>query len=116
MKTTRYSQHALKRPDRPMIRDEWITYVLEHPARTQVQSDGRIRKQALTREVGMFLRVFARVLIRLRRLEKALQADERARLVSRVKPPLRQRASAASSLRQFMTGFSRSTMARRHQA
>lgn len=98
-----------------MIRDERIRYVLEHPERTQVQSDARIRKWALTREVGMFLRVFARVLIRLRRLKEALQADEGARLVSRVKAPLRQTANAASSLWSFMTGFSPSTMARRPQ-
>ena len=57
MKTTQYFQQMRERPDRASIRDEWITYVLEHPERTETQSDGRIRKWAKITETGKFLRV-----------------------------------------------------------
>jgi hypothetical protein len=40
-----------------MIRDEWISRVLEHPEKTEVQSDGRIRKWARIAEAGRFLRI-----------------------------------------------------------
>ncbi|TRU82267.1 MAG: hypothetical protein EWV76_04900 [Microcystis novacekii Mn_MB_F_20050700_S1] len=43
MKTTRYFDSVRSRPDRLLIRDEWIIYVMENPERTQIQSDGRIR-------------------------------------------------------------------------
>ena len=39
MKTTQYFQHVRKRPDRAMIRDEWISHVLEHAEKTEVQTD-----------------------------------------------------------------------------
>lgn len=57
MKTTQYLQHVRKRPDRATIRDEWISQVVEHAERTEVQSDGRIRKWARIAETGKFLRV-----------------------------------------------------------
>jgi hypothetical protein len=57
MKTTQYFEHVRERPDRAMIRDEWIRHVLEHPERSQTQSDGRIRKWARIAETGKFLRV-----------------------------------------------------------
>ena len=56
MKTTEYFQHVRKRPDRATIRDEWISHV-EHAEKTEVQSDGRIRKWARIAEKGKFLRV-----------------------------------------------------------
>jgi len=43
MKVTQYFLHTRNRPDRAMIQDAWIENVLSHPARTQVQADGRIR-------------------------------------------------------------------------
>lgn len=43
MKTPRYFDSVRSRPDRLLIRDEWIIYVMENPERTQIQSDGRIR-------------------------------------------------------------------------
>jgi len=43
LKTTRYFDSVRSRPDRLLIRDEWIIYVMENPERTQIQSDGRIR-------------------------------------------------------------------------
>ena len=43
MKFTSYFLHTRIRPDRAIIRDEWIRNVLEKPEKSQVQSDGRIR-------------------------------------------------------------------------
>ena len=57
MKTTQYFEYVRKRPDRATIRDEWLSHVLEHPEKTQVQSDGRIRKWARIVETGKVLRV-----------------------------------------------------------
>ncbi len=57
MKTTKYFEHMRQRPDRAMIRDEWIDLVVEFPEKTEVQSDGRIRKWAWISEAGKFLRV-----------------------------------------------------------
>jgi len=57
VKATQYFQHVRKRPDRATIRDEWIRYVLDHAAKTETQSDGRIRKWARIAETGKFLRV-----------------------------------------------------------
>lgn len=57
MKTTQYFQQMRERPDRASIRDEWITYVLDNPEKTETQSDGRIRKWAKITETGKFLRV-----------------------------------------------------------
>ncbi len=57
MKTTPYVEHVRKLPDRATIRDEWISHVVERAERTEVQSDGRIRKWAHIAETGRFLRV-----------------------------------------------------------
>ena len=57
MKTTQYFQHVRQRPDRASICEEWIRYVLDHPEKTENQSDGRIRKWAKIAETGRFLRV-----------------------------------------------------------
>ena len=57
MKTTQYFKHVRMRPDRAMIRDEWIRQVIEHADKTEVQSDGRIRKWRRITEAGKFLRV-----------------------------------------------------------
>ncbi len=57
MKTTQYFQHVRQRPDRATIRDEWITFVLTHAQRTEIQSDGRLRKWAKIAETGKVLRV-----------------------------------------------------------
>jgi predicted ATPase len=47
MKTTQYFRYSRQRPDRAIIKDEWIEQVMQNPIRTEVQSDGRIRKWAL---------------------------------------------------------------------
>jgi hypothetical protein len=46
-----------QRPDRAEIRDEWISRVIDHPAHTELQSDGRVRKWGWISEAGRFLRV-----------------------------------------------------------
>jgi hypothetical protein len=56
VKTTQYFEHVRRRPDRATIRDEWISHVVDHAEKTEVQSDGRIRKWARIAETGKFLR------------------------------------------------------------
>jgi len=57
MKTTQYFEHVRKRPDRSIIKEEWIHRVIQHPIKTEVQSDARVRKWAWIHEEGKFLRV-----------------------------------------------------------
>ncbi|WP_446012058.1 hypothetical protein [Candidatus Electrothrix sp.] len=57
MKTTLYFNHTRQRPDRAGIRMEWIQRVIDHPERTAIQSDGRIRKWAKIAEENKYLRV-----------------------------------------------------------
>jgi len=44
MKTTAYFREMRKRPDRAVIRDEWILRVVTDPVAEEVQDDGRIRR------------------------------------------------------------------------
>lgn len=58
MKTTRYFQVIRQRPDRAVIRDEWIQRVVDEPVREAIQKDGRIRRWAPVPEMdGQYLRV-----------------------------------------------------------
>ena len=57
MKYTQYFIHTRKRADRACIKDEWIRYVIENPIRTEIQSDGRIKKWAKINAEGKYLRV-----------------------------------------------------------
>ena len=58
MKLTRYFEAIRFRPDRAMIRVDWIRQVVEHPVREVIQVDGRIRRWAPIREMGgRYLRV-----------------------------------------------------------
>ena len=57
MKFTQYFLHVRKRPDRAMIKNEWIKDTIENPSHTEVQSDGRIRRWKKIREEDKFLRV-----------------------------------------------------------
>ena len=57
MKTSQYSQYIRKRKDRASIKKEWIKLVVDHPQKTEFQSNGRIRKWAKIREVDKYLRV-----------------------------------------------------------
>jgi hypothetical protein len=58
VKFTQYFQAMRERPDRAMIRLEWIEQVIEHPEKEAVQQDGRIRRWARIPEMdGRALRV-----------------------------------------------------------
>lgn len=58
LKCTQYFLATRSRPDRLMIRDEWIERAIHHPAKETVQADGRIRRWAQISEVdGKYLRV-----------------------------------------------------------
>jgi len=52
MKTTQYFRHARQRPDRAIIKDEWIEYVIRNPLKEEQQSDGRIRLRVILLEDG----------------------------------------------------------------
>ena len=57
MKTTQYFEHVRNRPDRAIIRDEWIEHVIAHPEKSETQVDGRIRRWARIAGAGKVLRV-----------------------------------------------------------
>jgi hypothetical protein len=46
-----------RRPDRAIIKEEWISETINNPIKTVVQADGRIRKWNFIQEVGKYLRV-----------------------------------------------------------
>ena len=58
MKFTRYFESTRDRPDRAMIKIEWIERVIENPIREEIQEDGRIRRWGKIEEMdGRYLRV-----------------------------------------------------------
>ena len=58
MKCTQYFLATRMRPDRAMIRDEWIERVIQKPAKEVIQADGRVRRWAAISEMdGKVLRV-----------------------------------------------------------
>jgi hypothetical protein len=57
LRYTEYFLYTRSRPDRARIREEWIRSTVEEPVRTDIQSDGRIRKWAMIEEEGRYLRV-----------------------------------------------------------
>ena len=58
MKCTHYFLAMRTRPDRAMIRDEWIERVIQKPVKETAQADGRIRRWAAIAEMdGRYLRV-----------------------------------------------------------
>jgi predicted ATPase len=57
VKFTQYFLHTRLRPDRAAIKDEWIQSALNHPIKTALQSDGRIRKWTWVTEENKFLRI-----------------------------------------------------------
>jgi predicted ATPase len=57
MKFTEYFLHTLQRPDRARIKLEWIQETIENPIRTEIQSDGRMKKWGKVEEQNKFLRV-----------------------------------------------------------
>lgn len=52
MKTTRYFDAIRRRPDRVMIREEWLLRAIEAPIRESLQADGRIRVWTQVSEAG----------------------------------------------------------------
>ncbi len=52
MKTTAYFQAMRVRPDRAVIRDEWIERTVLAPLREHTQTDGRIRRWVRIPEAG----------------------------------------------------------------
>ncbi|KFI20452.1 membrane protein [Nitrosococcus oceani C-27] len=58
MKATKYFQATRVRPDRAIIKDEWIQHVVRFPEREYIQADGRIRRWARIEEMeNRYLRV-----------------------------------------------------------
>lgn len=57
MKYTQYFLYTRQRPDRACIKDEWIDFTIKNPVKTEIQSDGRIRKWAKIEEAKKYLRV-----------------------------------------------------------
>jgi len=57
MKTTQYFNYTRRRPDRARIKNHWIEFVINKPTKTEVQSDGRIKKWAKIPEEDKYLRV-----------------------------------------------------------
>lgn len=57
MKYTHYFLYTRRRPDRAGIKDKWIQLAIDKPIRTEIQSDGRIRKWVKIAEAGKYLRI-----------------------------------------------------------
>ena len=58
VKTTSYFRHTRNRPDRAIIKLEWIERVINQPTRRALQADGRIRCWGPIAEMnGRYLRV-----------------------------------------------------------
>jgi len=58
VKCTKYFEFIRQRPDRALIREEWIQRVISSPVREVVQQDGRIRRWAPIKEMeNRYLRV-----------------------------------------------------------
>ena len=49
---TEYFRAVRTRPDRAIIRDDWIRQAIERPVREAVQVDGRIRRWTIVSEAG----------------------------------------------------------------
>jgi len=57
MKFTNYFLHTRQRPDRIVIKMEWIERVYKNPELVQEQNDGRIRKWGYIQEMEKYLRI-----------------------------------------------------------
>lgn len=58
MKTTAYFELIRRRPDRAVIKDEWVERVMTSPVHEMIQADGRIRRWAPIAEMdNRYLRV-----------------------------------------------------------
>lgn len=57
MKYTQYFLFVKQRPDRSVIKEDWILQTINNPIKTVRQSDGRIRKWRYIEEAEKYLRV-----------------------------------------------------------
>jgi hypothetical protein len=57
IKFTQYFRYTRQRPDRSCIKQEWIEYTISNPVKTEIQSDGRIRKWSKIESEGKYLRI-----------------------------------------------------------
>jgi hypothetical protein len=57
MKCTQYFLFIRQRPDRVIIKDEWIARIIKSPLKSEIQNDGRIRKWGFVKEANKYLRV-----------------------------------------------------------
>jgi hypothetical protein len=57
MKFTQYFLYIRQRPDRSVIKEEWIEKTIANPLRTEIQIDGRIKIWGFIEEIERYLRV-----------------------------------------------------------
>lgn len=57
MKCTQYFLFIRQRPDRAIIKEEWMLDTIKKPIKIEVQTDGRIRKWSYIEEMGKYLRI-----------------------------------------------------------
>jgi hypothetical protein len=57
VKFTQYFLYTRNRPDRPIIKLEWIESVIKNPCEIKKQADGRFKKWGFIQEEGRYLRV-----------------------------------------------------------
>jgi hypothetical protein len=57
MKYSNYFLFIRQRPDRDVIEEKWIENSIKTPIKTEIQSDGRIRKWCYVKETGKYLRI-----------------------------------------------------------
>ncbi len=57
MKFTRYFQYTRNRPDRKIIKNEWIKFVIENPIKEVIKSDGRVKRWAKIEECNKSLEI-----------------------------------------------------------
>ena len=57
LKVTDYFRSVRHRPDRAVIKQEWIIATIERPARECMQADGRIRRWLYIESAQKYLRV-----------------------------------------------------------
>jgi len=57
MKCTQYFLFMMRRPDRAVIKENWILGAITNPLKQEIQTDGRIRRWNYIEEAEKYLRV-----------------------------------------------------------
>jgi hypothetical protein len=57
MKCTQYFLYVKQRPDRAIIKEEWILDTIKKPIKTEFQTDGRIKKWHYIEEMDKYFRI-----------------------------------------------------------